>query len=100
MRPLTPLGAYYRIDGKSIVDMQSAIFETHAVYVSADVHDGWDRVKKNCKSLAAATDRAAERPGRRRRSRLCTGRLYLGRVHHPEFMGSELGLSWLRSAAL
>ena len=53
--PLTPLGAYYRIDGKSIVDMQSAIFETHAVYVSADVHDGWDRVKKNCKSLAAAT---------------------------------------------
>ena len=33
--PQTPLGAYYRIDGKSIVDMQSAIFETHAIYVSA-----------------------------------------------------------------
>ena len=44
--PLTPLGAYYRIDGKSIVDMQSAIFETHAIYVSADVHDGWDRSRK------------------------------------------------------
>lgn len=53
--PHAPLGAYYRIDGKSIVDMQSAIFETHAVYVSADVHDGWDRVRKNCKSLEAAT---------------------------------------------
>jgi hypothetical protein len=52
--PHAPLGAYYRIDGKSIVDMQSAIFETHAIYVSADVHDGWNRVKKNCKSLDAA----------------------------------------------
>jgi hypothetical protein len=52
--PHTPLGAYYRIDGKSIVDMQSAIFETHAIYVSADVHDGWDRVKENCKSLDQA----------------------------------------------
>ncbi|MCK1651884.1 peptidase C1 [Bradyrhizobium sp. 149] len=52
--PLTPLGAYYRIDGKSIVDMQSAIYETHAIYVSADVHDGWDRVRNNCKTLEAA----------------------------------------------
>ncbi|MCK1389753.1 C1 family peptidase [Bradyrhizobium sp. 1] len=52
--PLNPLGAYYRIDGKSIVDMQSAIYETHAIYVSADVHDGWDRVRKNCKTLGAA----------------------------------------------
>jgi len=52
--PETPLGAYYRIDGKSIVDMQSAIYETHAIYVSADVHDGWDRIADNCKSIAAA----------------------------------------------
>ena len=52
--PQTPLGAYYRIDGKSIVDMQSAIFETHAIYVSADVHDGWNRVKNNRKSLEDA----------------------------------------------
>lgn len=36
-----PLGAYYRIDIKSIVDMQSAILEVGAVYVSASVHDGW-----------------------------------------------------------
>src|SRR3954471_6301577 len=50
----TPLGAYYRIDSRSIVDMQSAIFETHAVYVSADVHDGWDRVGKNLPSIEDA----------------------------------------------
>ena len=49
--PETPLGAYFRIDGKSIVDMQSAIFETHAIYVSADVHDGWDRIGNNRKSI-------------------------------------------------
>jgi hypothetical protein len=52
--PETPLGAYFRIDGKSIVDMQSAIFETHAIYVSADVHDGWDRIRNNCKSIEDA----------------------------------------------
>lgn len=52
--PETPLGAYFRIDGKSIVDMQSAIYETHAIYVSADVHDGWDRIRDNCKSIGAA----------------------------------------------
>ena len=52
--PLTPLGAYYRIDSRSLVDMQSAIYETHAIYVSADVHDGWDNME-NRRSLAAAT---------------------------------------------
>lgn len=36
-----PLGVYYRVDKKSIVDMQAAIYEIGAVYVSADVHDGW-----------------------------------------------------------
>jgi hypothetical protein len=45
--PLTPTrSAYYRIDGRSLVDMQSAISETHAIYVSASVHDGRDRIKK------------------------------------------------------
>jgi hypothetical protein len=52
--PETPLGAYYRIDGKSIVDMQSAIYETHAIYVSSDVHDGWDRIKNNRQSIEDA----------------------------------------------
>lgn len=39
-----PLGVYYRIDRESVVDMQSAIDEVGAIYVSARVHDGWDRV--------------------------------------------------------
>ena len=52
--PLTPLGAYYRVDSRSLVDLQSAIFETHAIYVSANVHDGWNRIEKS-KSLAQAT---------------------------------------------
>jgi hypothetical protein len=41
-----PLGVYYRIDRRSIVDMQSAIHEIGAIYVSASVHEGWDRVEK------------------------------------------------------
>lgn len=36
-----PLGAYYRVNYKSIVDLQSAIVEVGAVYVSANVHNGW-----------------------------------------------------------
>ena len=35
------LGVYYRIDKKSVVDMQAAIYEIGAIYVSGDVHDGW-----------------------------------------------------------
>lgn len=37
-----PLGAYYRIDKDSISDMQAAIHEVGAIYVSADVHEGWN----------------------------------------------------------
>ena len=36
------LGVYYRIDHRSVVDMQAAIHEVGAVYVSANVHDGWN----------------------------------------------------------
>jgi hypothetical protein len=36
-----PLGVYYRVDKKSVVDMQAAIYEIGAIYVSGDVHDGW-----------------------------------------------------------
>jgi hypothetical protein len=32
---------YYRIQRDSVVDMQSAILQTGAIYVSADVHEGW-----------------------------------------------------------
>ena len=39
-----PLGVYYRINKSSVVEMQSAIADIGAIYVSAQVHDGWDRV--------------------------------------------------------
>lgn len=36
-----PLGAYYRIEKDSISDMQAALIEVGAIYVSASVHRGW-----------------------------------------------------------
>ena len=36
-----PLGAYYRVNKDSIVDMQSAIVEVGAIYCSATIHEGW-----------------------------------------------------------
>lgn len=36
-----PLGAYYRVDARSVSDLQAAIHEVRAVYCSARVHDGW-----------------------------------------------------------
>ena len=35
------LGVYYRVDMRSVVDMQAAIRENGALYVSAEVHEGW-----------------------------------------------------------
>ena len=40
-----PIGAYYRIDRRSVVDLQAAIQQIGAIFVSASVHDGWDRVQ-------------------------------------------------------
>ncbi len=40
----TTLGVYYRVEKKSITDMQAAIQEVGAVYVSAFTHDGWNRL--------------------------------------------------------
>lgn len=37
-----PLGAYYRIDPKSIVDMHAALNEVGIVYVTSGCHSGWD----------------------------------------------------------
>ena len=41
-----PLGVYYRIDRGSVVDLQAAIVNIGAVFVSADAHDGWDRLAR------------------------------------------------------
>ncbi|WP_051362147.1 C1 family peptidase [Solimonas soli] len=40
------LGVYYRVDKASVVDLQAAIAEIGAVYVSCQVHDGWDTLAK------------------------------------------------------
>jgi hypothetical protein len=36
------LGVYYRVDSRSVVDMQAALRENFALYVSATVHEGWN----------------------------------------------------------
>ncbi len=36
------LGVYYRVEKNSIVDLQAAIAEVGAIFVSAGVHSGWD----------------------------------------------------------
>jgi len=41
-----PVGAYYRINKDSILDMQAAVHEVGAIYVSANVHDGWDNLEQ------------------------------------------------------
>lgn len=40
-----PLGAYYRVDTRSVTDMQIALLETGALYASAVCHPGWDEGK-------------------------------------------------------
>jgi hypothetical protein len=50
-----PLGVYYRIDRRSVVDVQAAIRDIGAVYVSADVHDGWDELVLKRPSQALPT---------------------------------------------
>jgi predicted chitinase len=51
----TTLGVYLRIDTKSITDMQAAVLQTHAIYVSAFTHAGWDKLVKDEPSDAAPT---------------------------------------------
>jgi len=50
-----PLGVYYRIDKNSVTDMQAAIQEVGAVYVSAKVHKGWNLKKSKAKKVSHAT---------------------------------------------
>lgn len=51
-----PLGAYYRIEKKSISDLQSAIHEVKAIYCSANVHKGWF-LKKTSEPVIIPPDR-------------------------------------------
>ncbi|MDF3037167.1 MAG: family peptidase protein, partial [Paucimonas sp.] len=47
-----PLGVYYRVKKESVVDIQAAIVNIGAVYVSANVHDGWDEVIRSGKPVS------------------------------------------------
>ncbi len=38
-----PLGAYYRVDTRSVTDMHVALNETGILYASAICHSGWDK---------------------------------------------------------
>src|SRR5439155_26724167 len=65
------LGVYYRVDRDSVVDVQAAIADIGAVYVSAEVHDGWD-VLTHARATAAPASHAElpaiaapRNPGRR-----------------------------------
>ncbi len=54
----TTLGVYYRIERKSITDLQAAIQAVGAVYVSAFTHEGWSAVAQR----GAAPKRHADLP--------------------------------------
>ena len=43
------LGVYYRIDPQAITDLQAAIQEVGAIYVSSYTHKGWDTLKTSAK---------------------------------------------------
>ncbi|HET6554041.1 MAG TPA: C1 family peptidase [Dyella sp.] len=45
------LGVYYRIDLKAITDLQAAILQVGAIYVSANTHDGWAKVPTSHKKI-------------------------------------------------
>jgi len=55
-----PLGVYYRVDRDSIVDLQAAIADIGAVYVSATVHDGWDRLARSRRAAPTTHDDVPE----------------------------------------
>jgi hypothetical protein len=42
----TPLGAYFRVDHRSIPDIHAAINETTVVYATAQLHEGWRNPQK------------------------------------------------------
>lgn len=42
-----PLGAYFRVNHKSLVAMHAAITEVGILYASANVHTGWEKVRQD-----------------------------------------------------
>ena len=57
-----PLGVYYRIKRDCIVDLQAAIADIGAVYVSGNAHDGWDALASSQRPAPKShDDRHAQR---------------------------------------
>jgi hypothetical protein len=46
-----PLGAYYRVDMRSVTDMHVALNEVGALYASALTHDGWFEVDRRTAAI-------------------------------------------------
>ena len=62
------VGVYYRVDRSSVVDIQAALLDIGAVYVSGRVHSGWDALANSTKTTAplshsAVPDIAPSRKG-------------------------------------
>ena len=91
------LGEYYRINRQSVSDMQAAVYETGAIYVSAQVHAGWTPFSPLPRSCPDDHRHGAKQP---QRARLCHRRLHAARIHRPEFLGRGLGVPRLRDPAV
>ncbi|MDP2369987.1 hypothetical protein [Rhodoferax sp.] len=58
------LGVYYRIDKSNLVDLQAAIADVGAIFVSAHVHAGWDLLPApSAARPTGRTARASKVPG-------------------------------------
>jgi hypothetical protein len=58
-----PLGAYYRIVHDAIPDLQAAIAEVGAIYVSACVHEGWQAAGEGKKARGRRSKAALQLSG-------------------------------------
>ena len=97
------LGVYYRIDRTSIVDMQSAIYGIGAIYVSSDVHDGWDLPAEkdpDQRPRFVRQDPSDHGSGQHRRARLRDRRLQRTRLRRAELVGRRLGFEGLCDTAV
>jgi hypothetical protein len=56
-----PLGVYYRVEKDDVTAMMAAIYEAGALYVSANVHEGWV-LKPKAKHLPVAFESMAQLP--------------------------------------
>ena len=86
-----PLGAYYRVDTRSVTDMHVALHEVGILYASAVCHSGWlkgNRTREAARRLWI--DPTRRDPGGRRRARVRDRRLHA----HGFIIQNSWGLGW------